>query len=44
MARLIKLVVFLVVFGFLGLTAYAYLADMTPVRQQVKQPVMLNAQ
>lgn len=44
MGRLIKLVVLLVVLGFIGLAGYAYLADMTPVRQEVKQPVVLNAQ
>ena len=44
MGRLIKLVVLLVVLGFVGLIGYAYLADMTPVRQEVKQPVVLNAQ
>ncbi len=44
MGRLIKLVGLLVVLGFVGLVGYAYLADMTPVRQQVKQPVVLNAQ
>ncbi len=44
MGRLIKLVVLLVVAGFLGLVGYAYLADMTPLRQEVKQPVVLDAQ
>lgn len=44
MGRLIKLVVLLVILGFGGLVGYAYLADMTPVRQEVKQPVVLNAQ
>lgn len=44
MGRLIKLVVFLVVLGFVGLVGYAYLADMTPARQEVKQPVVLNVQ
>lgn len=44
MARVIKLVVLLVVLGFVGLVGYAYLADMTPVRQEVKQPVVLNAE
>lgn len=44
MGRLIKLAGLVVVLGFAGLVGYAYLADMTPVRQQVKQPVVLNAQ
>ena len=44
MGRVIKLVAMLLVLGFVGLVGYAYLADMTPVRQEVKQPVVLNAQ
>ena len=44
MGRLIKLVVVLAVLGFVGLTGYAYLADMTPAPQEVKQPVVLHAQ
>ena len=43
MGRLIKLVVLLVVAGFLGLTGYAYLADLSPEPQEVKVPVTLNA-
>lgn len=44
MGRLIKLLAILVVLGFVGLVGYAYLADMTPVRQQVKQPVVLDVE
>ncbi len=43
MGRLIKLVLGLAVLGFLGLTAYAYLADMTPASQDIRQPVVLDA-
>lgn len=44
MGRAIKLVVLLVILGFVGLTGYAYLADMTPLRQDIKQPVVLDVQ
>ncbi len=44
MGRVIKLVVLLAILGFVGLTGYAYLADMTPERQEVKQPVVLDVQ
>ena len=44
MGRLIKLVVVVAVLGFVGLTGYAYLGDMTPPSQEVKQPVVLHAE
>lgn len=43
MWRLIKLVFWLAVLGFLGLSAYSFVADMTPAPQEVRQPVTLNA-
>jgi hypothetical protein len=43
MGRLIKLVLGLAVLGFLGLVAYAYVADLTPAPQEVRAPVTLNA-
>ena len=43
MGRLIKALVVLVILGFLGLTGYAYLADLTPDQAEVKKPVVLNA-
>jgi hypothetical protein len=43
MGRIIKLVLGLVVLGFLGLTGFAYLADLTPASQQVTKPVTLHA-
>lgn len=43
MGRIIKLVLVLVVAGFVGLVGYAYLADLTPQSSEVKQPVTLNA-
>jgi hypothetical protein len=43
MGRIIKALLLLVILGFLGLTAYAYLGDLTPVQGEVKKPVVLNA-
>ena len=43
MGRVIKLLVVLVVLGFIGLVGYAYLVDMAPVSAEVKVPVVLNA-
>jgi hypothetical protein len=44
MGRIIKAGAVLVVLGFIGLTAYAYLADLTPVQTEVKKPVVLDGQ
>ncbi len=41
--RIVKLLVVLAGLGFLGLTGYAYLADLSPVQQQVTVPVTLHA-
>lgn len=41
--RIVKLLVVLAVLGFIGLTGYAYLADLSPIQQQVTVPVILNA-
>lgn len=43
MGRIIKALLFLVILGFVGLTVYAYLGDLTPVQGEVKKPVVLNA-
>lgn len=43
MVRLLKLVVVLGVLGFVALAGYAYLGDLTPVPQDVRQPVTLDA-
>ena len=43
MGRIIKALVVLEILGFLGLTGYAYLADLTPDQAEVKKPVVLNA-
>ncbi len=49
MGKLIKLLIFLLVFGFIGLAAYAYLgpffgADFAPDQVEVREPVQLPAQ
>ncbi len=42
MGRILKLLLVLVVLGFAGLSGYAYLGDLTPPSQEVRQPVTLN--
>ncbi|HEX9858385.1 MAG TPA: hypothetical protein VGA75_08515 [Paracoccaceae bacterium] len=43
MGRIIKGLVLLAILGFLGLTGYAYLGDLTPAQTEVTQPVTLDA-
>lgn len=43
MGRIIKALVVLVVLGFIGLTGYAYLGDLTPKQGEVKKSVVLDA-
>ncbi|MBN8631825.1 MAG: hypothetical protein J0L76_13325 [Rhodobacterales bacterium] len=43
MGRIIKALVVLVILGFLGLTGYAYLGDMTPTQSEVTKEIELNA-
>lgn len=43
MGRLIKLVVVLAVLAFLALTGFAFLGDLSPAQQEVRQPVTLDA-
>lgn len=43
MLRIIKLLLALVVIGFIGLIGYAYLVDLAPDSREVKQPVTLHA-
>jgi hypothetical protein len=40
---LLKLLVFLVVVGAVGLVVYAYLGDISPAQTDVSEPVNLNA-
>ncbi len=41
--RIFKVLLFLVVLGFIGLTGFAYLGDLTPDQSEVREPVELNA-
>ena len=43
MTRLLKLIVVLAVLAFLGLVGYAYLGDLAPGSQEIRQPVTLDA-
>lgn len=43
MGRILKALVVLVILGFLGLVAYAYLADLSPRQGPVTVPVILDA-
>jgi hypothetical protein len=43
MGRLIKVAASLLVLGFVALTGYAYLADLSPVPRQISVPVTLHA-
>lgn len=43
MGRIIKAVLVLSVLGFVALTGYAYLADLSPPQIEVRKPVVLNA-
>lgn len=42
MGRILKAVLLLGVLGFVGLVAYAYIADLTPQTQRVTKPVVLD--
>ncbi|MEZ5797105.1 MAG: hypothetical protein R3D63_06255 [Paracoccaceae bacterium] len=44
MGRLIKVVLVLVVLGFVALTGYAYLGDLAPAQVEVRKPVVLDAE
>lgn len=43
MGRIIKAVIVLAIIGFIGLTGFAYLGDLSPATTEVKQPVTLDA-
>lgn len=43
MWRIIKGLLVLAILGFIGLTGYAYLGDMSPDQAEVTVPVTLNA-
>jgi hypothetical protein len=40
--RLLKLLVFLVVLGAIGLVAFAYLGDLSPQQTEIRVPVDLD--
>ncbi|WP_264473548.1 hypothetical protein [Rhodobacter sp. Har01] len=43
MGRIFKALVLLAIIGFVGLTGFAYLGDLSPDQQEVKKPVVLDA-
>lgn len=43
MGRIIKAIFVLAILGFIGLTGFAYIADLSPDQGEVKVPVTLNA-
>jgi hypothetical protein len=42
MWRILKAILLLGVLGFVGLVAYAYIADLTPETERVSKPVVLD--
>ncbi len=42
MGRLLKLLLILIVLGFLALVGFAYLGDLRPDQESVEQPVTLD--
>jgi len=44
MGRLLKALVFLLLLGFIALTGYAYLGDMSPIVTEINQPVTLDVE
>ncbi len=42
MFRILKLLFFLGLLGLAGLTAYAFLGDLSPERHEIEQPVTLK--
>ncbi|MBB4022107.1 MAG: hypothetical protein CL814_12520 [Confluentimicrobium sp.] len=43
MGRILKALVLLLLLGFVALVGFAYLGDLRPDRQEVRQPVTLDA-
>ncbi len=41
--RIIKVLLFLLLVGFIGLTGFAYLGDLSPNQSERREPVTLNA-
>jgi len=42
MGRIIKVLLFLVLLGFIGLVGYAYLGDLSPGQSELRAPVKLD--
>lgn len=42
MRRLIKVLLFLAIIGFVGLSGYAYLGDLSPDGRPISEPVTLD--
>lgn len=43
MGRIIKALIFLMLVGFIGISIYAYVGDISPEQTDVIKPVVLNA-
>ncbi len=44
MGKLFKLVLFLIVMGFVGLVGFAYIGDLSPDSTNVKKPVLIDVE
>ncbi|MEE9389407.1 MAG: hypothetical protein V3U96_12450 [Paracoccaceae bacterium] len=42
MGKLFKLVLFLVVMGFVGVIGFAYIGDLSPSQTDTRQPVVID--
>ena len=42
LGRILKVLLFLLVLGFIGLTGFAYLGDLSPDQTDIREPVTLN--
>lgn len=42
MGRLLKLLLFLIIVGFIALVGFAYLGDLRPSQESIEQPVTLD--
>jgi len=40
--RILKVLLFLLVLGFIGLTGFAYLGDLSPDQSEKREPVILS--
>lgn len=41
-SKILKLLLFLVIVGFISLAGYAYFGDLSPDQTEIRQPVLLN--